>query len=143
METGGESQEKLGERAPSSDSSSLPGVVHSEDSVNPLDAVFLHPSFHTLRCARPLPVEPLYDLQLAAALIPTTYTGLKAYLQRYRKYLPSRYRLDYKHRRHRLLYASEIAFIRSKLLRGDLRNLVGGPGTMGVPQELINLKGDW
>lgn len=51
--------------------------------------------------------------------------------------------MDYQHRRHRVLYASEIAFIRRKLLRGDLRNLVGGPGTMGVPEELLQVKGDW
>jgi len=67
-----------------------------------------------------LPVEPLYDLQVAATLIPMRTETLRKWLSRNAKYFAPRYRLQGRmHRKIRLLSAVEIKFIRSKALRGD------------------------
>lgn len=67
-----------------------------------------------------LPVEPLYDLQVAATLLPMRVDSLRKWLSRNARYFSPRYRLQGRmHRKIRLLSATEIKFIRSKALRGD------------------------
>lgn len=64
----------------------------------------------------PLPVEPLYSLDTAAQLIPTTPTALKRYIERHKSDLaPPHYR---KWRRiwRRMLTASDIVLLRSRLV---------------------------
>lgn len=65
-----------------------------------------------------LPIQPLYDMKLAADLIPCTYTALCKFLSNHRKEFLARYRIDTNRRRIRLLSATEIVYVRSKLLRG-------------------------
>jgi uncharacterized protein YifN (PemK superfamily) len=70
-------------------------------------------------------VEPLYDLRLAAALVPMTYDQLKSWLHRHSEQFPARYRIQRYPRTHRssrvrLLYASEIKAIRKQVLRGAI-----------------------
>jgi hypothetical protein len=70
-------------------------------------------------------VEPLYDLRLAAALVPMTYDQLKSWLHRHREQFPARYRIQrypgaHRCSRVRLLYASEIRAIRKQVLRGAI-----------------------
>jgi len=61
----------------------------------------------------PLPVEPLYDLQVAAMLIPMQVASLRKFLSRHKARFPARYRRsDSCHRRIRLLSATEIRTIR-------------------------------
>lgn len=62
-----------------------------------------------------LPVEPLYDLPLAAQLIPMSANGLRKYLSRHRDEFGKRYRKDRQQRLHRMLTASEIKRIRQAL----------------------------
>ncbi len=65
------------------------------------------------------PLEPLFDLRLAAELIPMQATSLSVHLSRHREKYPPRYRLEGPaHRRVRLLTASEIRQIRVAVLRG-------------------------
>lgn len=64
------------------------------------------------------PLEPYFDLMLAAELIPMTYGSLKGYLCKNRQDFPARYRLQRGNRKVRLLSASEIKRIRSRILRG-------------------------
>lgn len=66
-------------------------------------------------------VDPLFDLKLAAMLIPMRYTSLKKFLCRHKAAFPPRYRLAGDRRRRRLLSASEIKTIRSKVIRGPGR----------------------
>jgi hypothetical protein len=69
--------------------------------------------------ATTLPVEPLYDMRIAAFLIPMSYSGLKGFLQRHKEEFPARYRLAGRgHRRVRMLYAREIRNIRARVIRG-------------------------
>jgi len=68
-----------------------------------------------------LPVDPLFDLQLAAMMIPMKYTSLKKFLSRQKALFPPRYRLAGDRRRRRLLSASEIKTIRSMVIRGPDR----------------------
>jgi hypothetical protein len=69
-----------------------------------------------------LPVEPLYDMRIAAYLIPMRYEALRKWLYRNKEHFPSRYRLHgHSHRRIRLLSASEIRLIRAKCLRSGWR----------------------
>jgi hypothetical protein len=64
------------------------------------------------------PVEPLYDLEVAAALIPMTYGALKTFLCRNKAEFLPRYRLKGRaHRRVRLLSATEIRRIRNVVIR--------------------------
>jgi hypothetical protein len=68
-----------------------------------------------------LPVEPLYGLQVAAALVPMDYNSLKSFLSRHKAMFPARYTLlGPGHRRARMLYAREIILIRERIFRGLL-----------------------
>ncbi len=60
----------------------------------------------------PLPVEPLYDLQVAAMLIPMQVASLRKLLSRNKAQFPARYRRSTGGRRIRLLSATEIRTIR-------------------------------
>lgn len=65
------------------------------------------------------PLEPLFDIALAAQLVPMHPDALRMHLSRNKAAYPPRYRLDGSaHRRKRLLSASEIQQIRRKVLRG-------------------------
>jgi hypothetical protein len=66
-------------------------------------------------------VDPLFDLKVAAMLIPMRYPSLKKFLCRHKAQFPPRYRLAGDRRRRRLLSASEIKIIRSKVIRGPDR----------------------
>lgn len=66
----------------------------------------------------PLPVMPLYDLSVAAQLIPMRKKSLIEHLSRYRTEFPAVYRLGPLRRRIRLLSGPEIVKIRSQVLRG-------------------------
>ena len=64
-----------------------------------------------------LPVEPLFGLDVAAALIPLSYDALRSFLSRNKAEFPARYRRQGSgHRRVRLLLASEIHTIRERTL---------------------------
>ena len=63
-------------------------------------------------------MEPLYDLDVAAALIPMDGQQLRAYLNNHKKEFPKVYRLDKDRRRRRMLPLSAIKYIRKKVLRG-------------------------
>ena len=83
---------------------------------------------HNIACGTPTELElpmPLYDLSVAATLIPCTKERLHRFLldRRYRDQYPGRYRLEqspnaYHRRRIRVLYAREIIAARRHLLRG-------------------------
>jgi hypothetical protein len=64
-----------------------------------------------------LPVEPLYDLRLAAQLIPMSHDALRQYLISHKEEFSRRYRRDRQRRLHRMLSGSEIRLIRSRILR--------------------------
>jgi hypothetical protein len=64
----------------------------------------------------PLPVEPLYDLQVVAMLIPMNYPSLRKFLNRHKAQFPARYRHSVGMRRIRLLTAAEIRTIRPMVL---------------------------
>lgn len=66
----------------------------------------------------PLPVVPLYDLKLAAQLIPCSHGTLKQHLHAHKADFPAVYRREGKGRRVRLLSAREIVQIRAKMLKG-------------------------
>lgn len=70
----------------------------------------------TKRGLFPLPVEPLYDLQVAAMLIPMNYPSLRKFLNRHKARFPPRYRHSVGMRRIRLLTAEEIRVIRPLVL---------------------------
>jgi hypothetical protein len=63
-------------------------------------------------------LEPLFDLKLAAELVPMRYESLRAYLSKNRAAFPARYRFGTSHRRIRLLSATEIQRIRGQVLHG-------------------------
>jgi hypothetical protein len=66
----------------------------------------------------PLPVEPLYDMWLAALMVPANYAAFKSFLSRNRHLFPARYRLAGRgHRRIRQISASEIRLARQMLIR--------------------------
>lgn len=69
-----------------------------------------------------LPVEPMYDMRIAACLIPMRYESLRKWLYRNKEHFSQpRYRLQgHSHRRIRLLSASEIRLIRAKAIRGSV-----------------------
>jgi hypothetical protein len=66
------------------------------------------------------PLEPYFDLTLAAELIPMRASSLRVHLCRNRAHYPARYRLDgmRPRRRIRVLSAQEIKRIRAEVLRG-------------------------
>lgn len=66
----------------------------------------------------PLPVVPLYDLGLAAQLIPCTRVALYQHLSTHKADYPPVYRREGTGRRVRLLTGDEIRRIRSRMLRG-------------------------
>jgi hypothetical protein len=71
-----------------------------------------------------LPVEPLFSLDVAAALIPMSYDALRAFLSRNKAEFPARYiRQGSGHRRVRLLLASEIRTIRERTLLTMIQRL--------------------
>lgn len=61
----------------------------------------------------PLPVEPLFDLMVAAMLIPMRVGALRTFLWRHKAQFPPRYRRS-GHGRIRMLSASEIRAIRER-----------------------------
>ncbi len=66
----------------------------------------------------PMPVEPLYDLQVVATLLPMHPASLRKLLSRHKAAFPARYRLsDSCHRRIRLLSATEIRRLRAMVVR--------------------------
>ncbi len=70
----------------------------------------------------PLPVEPLYRMDVAAMLIPVKLRTLQTYLQKHKEEYPPRYALmaaegRKRPTRHRMLSASEIRRLRSHLIR--------------------------
>jgi hypothetical protein len=66
-------------------------------------------------------VEPLFDVRLAAMLVPMRHSALRTLLSRHKAEFPARYRLDGSgHRRVRVLYASEVRRIRAMVIRGPL-----------------------
>jgi hypothetical protein len=68
-----------------------------------------------------LSVNPLFDLKVAAMLIPMRYPSLKKFLCLHKAAFPPRYRLAGDRRRRRLLSASEIKTIRCMVIRGPDR----------------------
>ena len=66
----------------------------------------------------PLPVEPLYDKETAAALVPTRPAALQRLLNRHRPF-PPHYRL-WEHRRYRYYSASEIRWVRELLFHHEI-----------------------
>ena len=75
-----------------------------------------------------LPVEPLYDLNVAAEIIPMPYTALQAYLETHR--LPRRYRKDPQKRLRRLLTAREV-----RKIRGDVLVYKHDDGSLRLPDD--------
>jgi hypothetical protein len=70
----------------------------------------------------PLPVEPLYELAVAAVLIPCSLNTLKFKLQQHKDiFEPPYYRLDSEHRRHRMITASQVRWLREKMIRRATR----------------------
>lgn len=67
-----------------------------------------------------LPIEPIFDLDTVVRLVPlSSKHALRRWLKTYAKDWPKRYRLvGPEHRRHRMLYAHEVAQIRRHYLRG-------------------------
>jgi len=62
-------------------------------------------------------IEPLYDMQIAAKIIPHPYNNLRAYLHNHPEF-PKRYRFVSRFRRRvRLLSASEILELRHRLIQ--------------------------
>jgi len=73
---------------------------------------------HTLKCGIRLPVEPLWDLKLAAALVPCSYKQLIDHLRFYKdRYPPARYRIGDGRRMHRVLTGAEVIAIRAHMVR--------------------------
>ena len=71
-----------------------------------------------------LPLEPLFSLDVAAALIPMSYDALRSFLSRNKATFPARYvRQGSGHRRVRLLLASEIRTIRERTLLTMIQRL--------------------
>jgi len=67
-----------------------------------------------------LPVEPLYDLDVAVVLIPMPYETLRKFLARHPDKFKKRYRLQGReHRKIRLLSAGEIKLAREMAHRGE------------------------
>jgi len=66
----------------------------------------------------PLPVMPLYDLKLAAQLIPCKYKSLIEHLRRFKAEHPAVYRRFGTGQRVRLLSAYEIRTVRQRMLKG-------------------------
>lgn len=63
-------------------------------------------------------LEPLFDLKLAAELVPMRYESLRAHLSKNREVYLARYRYGTSHRKIRLLSATEIQRIRGQVLHG-------------------------
>jgi hypothetical protein len=68
-------------------------------------------------------IQPLFDLDMASALIPMRYSSLKTYLSKHKAQFLPRYMLTHGHRRIRLLTGQEIQAIRAAVLRGPGRLL--------------------
>lgn len=85
------------------------------DTMTPVGGLAICPNC-LLKLPFVLPVEPLYDIKLAAQLIPMAYDALRQYLNNHRHEFLRRYRKDRSRRIHRMLTASEIRAIRSRIL---------------------------
>lgn len=79
-------------------------------------------------------IDSLFDMRLAAMLVPMHYGTLKKFLSRHKAQFPARYRLSGReHRRVRLLSGAEIKRIRAMTLRGP-----GYPtGDVRQPKEVV------
>jgi len=73
----------------------------------------------------PLPVEPMFDIDLVAFILPARLDTLKAYLKRYRDDYPYRYRIvaygvgpPFKRKQRRVLLVSEVKRLREHFIRG-------------------------
>jgi hypothetical protein len=66
---------------------------------------------------RPLPIEPMYSIKEAAAMLLKTPTALRWVLWRSRHEFRARYMLDGSHRKHRILTASEVRRLRDIIIR--------------------------
>lgn len=67
------------------------------------------------------PVERYYDLPSICALLGLTLRALRHLLVEHRAALtPAVYRFDQRHKRHRMLPASDVRFLQSKRLRASL-----------------------
>src|SRR5262245_31281465 len=64
-----------------------------------------------------LPVEPLYEPEVAASLIPCSRKSLMSMLQRHKGELGEPYFRIWRGHRYRLISASEIRWLRDKLIR--------------------------
>jgi hypothetical protein len=64
----------------------------------------------------PPEIEPMFTLVQAASIIPMVTSSLRSFLRSHRE-IPVRYRQDRRHRRHRMLCASEIRYIRDHLVK--------------------------
>jgi hypothetical protein len=67
---------------------------------------------HDASTTLPLPVEPLYDGETAAMLVPMSLDGFRRLLQRHRDQLPAPYYRYWRGRRYRFHTAHEIKFAR-------------------------------
>lgn len=93
----------------------------------------------------PLPVEPVYSLKMAAMLIPVVTTrNLSSMLLRYKNELSkAQYRQDNRGVRHRMLTASDIRLLRSKVVKpGYTRKERGLPPRL-PPEEYHKLKEEY
>jgi len=71
-----------------------------------------------------LPPEPLYSLLQATLLLYVSSDYLNVLLRVHRAALSEpRYRHDSRHRRHRMLTAGDLAFLRSKLVRPSRKRM--------------------
>lgn len=96
--------------------------------------------------SRPLPsfethgISPLFDMRLAAYLIPMRYDTLKKWLHRHRETFPPLYRLQGRmHRRIRLLSGNEIKLIRALALRGKTSARAEEIAIGATTHSLINM----
>ena len=75
------------------------------------------------KITRPIPVEPMYDIDVVAFLAPCKLTTLRAYLKRRKHEFPYRYRIvgegqrPYRKRKIRQLTVSEVRRIRAHFVR--------------------------
>jgi hypothetical protein len=85
-------------------------------------------------------IDPLFDLRLAAYLIPMRVDTLKKWLTRHKELFPPLYRLQGRmHRRIRLLSGREIRLIRSMALRGKSAERALDIAAGAIVDGLINM----
>jgi hypothetical protein len=85
-------------------------------------------------------IDPLYDMRMAAYLIPMRYETLKKCLGRHRELFPPLYRLQGRmHRRIRVLSGREIKLIRALSLRGKSAERVAVMEMDATVDGLVNM----